>query len=54
VVGVGQLLRAAVEGLQVKGLLFVEGDDFGERSSVVLSEHLALPETGRKSHMKFV
>lgn len=42
VVWVGELLRAAVEGLKVKGFLLVKGDHFGKRSSVILAEHLTL------------
>lgn len=45
VVWVGELLRAAVEGFKVKGLLLVKGDDFGKWSSVILAEHLALTVT---------
>ena len=42
VVGVGELLRAAVEGFKVKGLLLVKGDHFGKWSSMIFTEHLAL------------
>lgn len=45
VVWVGELLRAAVEGFKVKGLLLVKGDDFGKWSKVILAEHLALTVT---------
>lgn len=44
VVWVGQLLRGAVKGFKVKGLLLVKGDDFGIRSSVILTEHLTLSD----------
>lgn len=45
VVRVGELLRAAVKGFQVKGLLLVKGDHFGKWSSVILTEHLTLSAT---------
>lgn len=45
VVWVGELLRVAVKGFKVKGFSLVEGNHFGKRSSMILTEHLALSET---------
>lgn len=45
VVWVRELLRVAVQGFKIKGFLLVKGDDFGKRSSVILTEHLALAAT---------
>lgn len=41
-VGVGQFLRVAVKGFKVEGFPLVEGNHFGKRSSMILTEHLAL------------
>lgn len=48
VVWVREILRAAVEGFKVKGLLLVEGDHFGKRSSMILTEHLTLSVDKKK------
>lgn len=55
VVWVGEILRAVVEGFKVKGLLLVKGDHFGERSCVILTEHLTLSVTrNRKSKVRLL
>lgn len=41
-VRVGQFLRVAVKGFKVEGFPLVEGNHFGKRSSMILTEHLAL------------
>lgn len=41
-VRVREICRAAVKGFQVKGLLLVKGYYFGKRSSVILTENLAV------------
>lgn len=51
-VWVGELLRAAIEGFKVKGLLLVKGDHFGKWSSVILTEHLTLSVTKKKVREK--
>ncbi len=48
VVWVGEILRAVVEGFKVKGFLLVKGDHLGERSSVILTEHLTISVTSKR------
>lgn len=35
-------MRVAVKGFKVEGFPLVEGNHFGKRSSMILTEHLAL------------
>jgi len=52
VIGVGELLRATVEGFKIEGFLLVEGDHFGKRSSVILTEYLTLSRTEMQQKKK--
>ena len=52
VVWVGEVLRAAVEGFKVKGLLLVKGDHFGKWGSMILTEHLTLSVTKKTQEEK--
>lgn len=48
VVWVWKLLSITVKCFQVKWFLFVKGDDFGKRSSLILSKNLTLSKRNSK------